>query len=183
MKAGSNRQVVMDMTIPGRHIAMATIYKVDVLASWNFKHIVNLDKIKGYNSVNLNTRLWCTVTNNSGTGNATLNINYEANTTNSQRTANLSITGLGLAAKTATLTQQSAIPTQGFVAYYPFNGNAKDESGNGNNGTINGANFSIGSLWTSFGSIGYAWFNGNIDDIRIYNRSLTETEIQQLYNE
>jgi hypothetical protein len=26
---------------------------VDVLASWNFKHIVNLDKIKGYNSVNL----------------------------------------------------------------------------------------------------------------------------------
>ena len=36
-----------------RHIAMATIHKVDVLASWNFKHIVNLDKIKGYNSVNL----------------------------------------------------------------------------------------------------------------------------------
>jgi predicted nucleic acid-binding protein len=36
-----------------RHIAIATINKVDVLASWNFKHIVNLDKIKGYNSVNL----------------------------------------------------------------------------------------------------------------------------------
>jgi hypothetical protein len=36
-----------------RHIAMATISKVDVLASWNFKHIVNLDRIKGYNSVNL----------------------------------------------------------------------------------------------------------------------------------
>jgi predicted nucleic acid-binding protein len=36
-----------------RHIAMATIYKVDVLASWNFKHIENLDRIKGYNSVNL----------------------------------------------------------------------------------------------------------------------------------
>jgi predicted nucleic acid-binding protein len=36
-----------------RHIAMATIYKVDVLASWNFKHIVNLDRIKGFNSVNL----------------------------------------------------------------------------------------------------------------------------------
>jgi predicted nucleic acid-binding protein len=32
-----------------RHIAMATIHKVDVLASWNFKHIVNLDRIKGYN--------------------------------------------------------------------------------------------------------------------------------------
>jgi len=28
------------------------------------------------------------------------------------------------------------IPTQGLVAYYPFNGNANDESGNGNNGTL-----------------------------------------------
>ena len=36
-----------------RHIALATINKVDVLSSWNFRHIVNLDKIKGYNSVNL----------------------------------------------------------------------------------------------------------------------------------
>ncbi len=36
-----------------RHIALATLNKVDVLASWNFKHIVNLDRIKGYNSVNL----------------------------------------------------------------------------------------------------------------------------------
>jgi predicted nucleic acid-binding protein len=35
------------------HIATATIAKVDVLASWNFKHIVNLDRIKGYNGVNL----------------------------------------------------------------------------------------------------------------------------------
>ena len=35
-----------------RHIALATINRVDVLTSWNFKHIVNLDKIKGYNSVN-----------------------------------------------------------------------------------------------------------------------------------
>jgi predicted nucleic acid-binding protein len=35
-----------------RHIALATIHRVDVLASWNFKHIVNLDRIKGYNSVN-----------------------------------------------------------------------------------------------------------------------------------
>ncbi len=36
-----------------RHIALATVNKVDVLASWNFKHIVNLERIKGYNSVNL----------------------------------------------------------------------------------------------------------------------------------
>jgi len=36
-----------------RHIALATINKVDVLASWNFKHIVNLIRIRGYNGVNL----------------------------------------------------------------------------------------------------------------------------------
>ena len=35
------------------HIALATIHKVDVLASWNFKHIVNLERIKGYNAVNM----------------------------------------------------------------------------------------------------------------------------------
>ncbi len=35
-----------------QHIAMATLVKVDVLASWNFKHIVNLDKIRGYNGIN-----------------------------------------------------------------------------------------------------------------------------------
>ena len=36
-----------------RHIALATINKADVLVSWNFKHIVNLDRIKGYNGINL----------------------------------------------------------------------------------------------------------------------------------
>jgi len=35
------------------HIAVATINRVDVLVSWNFGHIVNLQKIRGYKSVNL----------------------------------------------------------------------------------------------------------------------------------
>ena len=35
-----------------RHIATATVQRVDVLVSWNFKHIVNLGRIRGYNSVN-----------------------------------------------------------------------------------------------------------------------------------
>jgi len=35
------------------HIALATIHRVNVLASWNFKHIVNLARIRGYNGVNL----------------------------------------------------------------------------------------------------------------------------------
>ena len=35
------------------HIALATINRADVLISWNFRHIVNLKRIRGYNSVNL----------------------------------------------------------------------------------------------------------------------------------
>lgn len=35
-----------------QHIAMATRCHADVLVSWNFKHIVNLDRIRGYNAVN-----------------------------------------------------------------------------------------------------------------------------------
>ena len=33
----------------------------------------------------------------------------------------------------------SYVPSEGLVAYYPFNGNANDASGNGNNGTVSGA--------------------------------------------
>ncbi|MGB3458360.1 MAG: PIN domain protein [Halobacteriota archaeon] len=39
--------------VDAEHIAIATINRVDVLVSWNFRHIVNLSKIRGYNSVNL----------------------------------------------------------------------------------------------------------------------------------
>jgi len=41
--------------------------------------------------------------------------------------------------KQVELEKISSIPTNGLVAYYPFNGNANDESGNNNNGTVNGA--------------------------------------------
>lgn len=35
------------------HIALATIFKADILVSWNFKHIVNVIRIRGYNAVNI----------------------------------------------------------------------------------------------------------------------------------
>ncbi len=41
------------MRADAQHIAIATVGRVDVLVSWNFKHIVNLQRIHGYNSVNL----------------------------------------------------------------------------------------------------------------------------------
>ena len=37
----------------GLHIALATINKIDLLVSWNFKHIVHFDKIRLFNSVNM----------------------------------------------------------------------------------------------------------------------------------
>ena len=37
-----------------------------------------------------------------------------------------------------TVPMNSSIPTDGLVAYYPFNGNANDESGNGNHGILEG---------------------------------------------
>ena len=35
------------------NIAVATVANVDVLVSWNFRHIVRLDKIRLFNAVNI----------------------------------------------------------------------------------------------------------------------------------
>lgn len=35
------------------HVAAATVARADSIVSWNFRHIVRLDKIKAYNQVNL----------------------------------------------------------------------------------------------------------------------------------
>lgn len=35
------------------HIAAASVARVDMIVSWNFKHIVHYDKIRGYHGVNL----------------------------------------------------------------------------------------------------------------------------------
>lgn len=34
------------------HIALASIHRADLLVSWNFQHIVNVTRIRGYNAVN-----------------------------------------------------------------------------------------------------------------------------------
>lgn len=35
------------------HVANATVARVDFIVSWNFRHIVHFDKIRGDNAVNL----------------------------------------------------------------------------------------------------------------------------------
>ncbi|MCH8535770.1 MAG: hypothetical protein LAT51_11925 [Flavobacteriaceae bacterium] len=49
-----NENVVGKTSYPDcLHIALATINQADLLVSWNFKHIVNIDRIRGYNSINI----------------------------------------------------------------------------------------------------------------------------------
>ena len=34
------------------HVALASVARADLIVSWNFRHIVHFDKIRGYNAVN-----------------------------------------------------------------------------------------------------------------------------------
>ena len=45
--------LTLNFSDDARHIAMATVAGADVLVSWNFKHIVHFEKIRGYHGVNL----------------------------------------------------------------------------------------------------------------------------------
>ena len=36
-----------------QHVAAATVARADAIVSWNFRHILRLDRIKGYNQVNV----------------------------------------------------------------------------------------------------------------------------------
>jgi hypothetical protein len=50
------------------------------------------------------------------------------------------------------------VPANGLVGWWPFNGNANDESGNGNNGTVNGATLTN----DRFGNVNASYsFNGS----------------------
>jgi len=56
------------------------------------------------------------------------------------------------------------MPTDGLAAFFPFNGNAGDESGTGNNGTVHGATLTT----DRFGNANHAYFfNGTSDYIEV----------------
>ncbi len=58
------------------------------------------------------------------------------------------------------------VPSNGLVGWWPFNGNANDESGNGNNGTVNGATLNT----DRFGLVNAAYdFDGLSDFITVNN--------------
>ena len=39
--------------IDAHHVALATVARADLIVSWNFRHIVHVDKIRRFNAVNL----------------------------------------------------------------------------------------------------------------------------------
>ncbi len=72
----------------------------------------------------------------------------------------------GFAVTTSAQTVPNYVPTNGLVGWWPFNGNAIDESVNTNNGTVNGATLTT----DRFGSVNSAYsFDGVNDKIIITN--------------
>lgn len=74
---------------------------------------------------------------------------------------------LGLTVATMAQSVPSYVPTNGLVGWWPFNGNANDESGNGNNGTVNGATLTTDRL----GNVNAAYSFDGIDDYISFNTS------------
>ncbi|XQP85248.1 MAG: LamG-like jellyroll fold domain-containing protein [Candidatus Pollutiaquabacter aromativorans] len=64
----------------------------------------------------------------------------------------------------------SYVPTNGLVGWWPFNGNADDASGNGNNGTFSNGSY-VPSIWDMA-----AEFNGNSSLITIPSSSSFDTD-------
>jgi hypothetical protein len=64
------------------------------------------------------------------------------------------------------------VPTNGLVGWWPFNGNADDESGNGNNGSVNGATLTT----DRFGNANKTYnFNGTNNFISVTNNNSLQT--------
>jgi len=71
------------------------------------------------------------------------------------------------------LKSKNQIPTDGLIAYYPFNGNANDESGNGNNGTVTGATLTTDRKGVS--NSAYSFNNQKISITRVSDFDATFT--------
>ena len=76
-----------------------------------------------------------------------------------------------IALSTALAQVPSYVPTNGLVGWWPFNGNANDESGNGNNGTVNGATLTT----DRFGVANKAYSFDGVNDFIQTNRAHTSS--------
>jgi hypothetical protein len=79
------------------------------------------------------------------------------------------IDGLLVASRSLSITINTTVLPEGLVAYYPFNGNAHDVSGNGNHGIVDGATLTI----DRFDSLNSAYNFDGVDDGIIIPNSTT----------
>ena len=83
----------------------------------------------------------------------------------------IAVATLGLIVASMAQTVPSYVPASGLVGWWPFNGNANDESGNNNNGAVNGATLTS----DRFGNINKAYsFDGINDYVQIANNTSLE---------
>lgn len=69
------------------------------------------------------------------------------------------------------------IPTNGLIAYYPFNGNANDSTANNNDGTVNGATLTT----DRFGDSNRAYsFNGTSNFIEVVNSASLQSPTNEV---
>ncbi|MCZ7609348.1 MAG: T9SS type A sorting domain-containing protein [Ignavibacterium sp.] len=82
---------------------------------------------------------WLTISPTNGNNNGTLTATYTENATTIQRTATITVTGSSITRQVTVIQAgQISVPTNGLLAYYPFNNNTNDASGNGFNGIVMG---------------------------------------------
>jgi hypothetical protein len=74
------------------------------------------------------------------------------------------------------------VPTNGLVGWWPFNGNANDESGNGNHGTVNGATLTTDRNGVAGKAYSFVGLNNNIKiDYNFFNNGSVEWSISSWY--
>jgi hypothetical protein len=112
-----------------------------------------------------------------GVGNSTITIDFQANTLTTTRTGKITFKGADVEDKILTITQIGVAPilTQGLVAYYPFNGNANDETGNSHNGTVNDATLTTDKNGNTNSAYSFDGVNDyiNISNIDLANKSFS----------
>jgi hypothetical protein len=74
----------------------------------------------------------------------------------------VTIATLGLTASTMAQNLPNYVPANGLVGWWPFTGNANDESGNGHNGTANGAALTSDRFGNAEKAYGFDGLNDNI---------------------
>jgi len=129
----------------------ATSYSVQVSTNSNFSTII-------INQTGLTTSEYMIP---GGLSNNTLYY-WRVNASNNQKTS--------LWSSVSNFITLTGVSTIGLVAYYPFNGNVIDESGNGNNGTVYGATLTTDRFDAQNNAY---YFNGTSNYIKVDQRNTT----------